>query len=139
VLREISIRRALLALLLLPALLVPGGWRTCLCVCESVSFCVPERSDCAPSESCCAPTTPTAPEFAHLAHDCDGCRRIDVKPIDTARPGQGADSWSAELPMLFAQPAFARIEPLLASAREHARAAVLPTARRDRLRIPLRI
>jgi hypothetical protein len=101
-----SVRRALLVLCLVPALLVPGGLRACLCVCEGIRAATESRAES--TDSCCARSEPTNTPMVAAADECCAgcCRVIHIKPIDTAQPGPHSLDGLPHPELALAAPAF---------------------------------
>jgi hypothetical protein len=72
-----TIRRALMLLLLLPALLVPSGWSLRVCFCAAMSGAAVEDDACCRKEAppnCCGEESPAQEQGDHST--CSECRTI---------------------------------------------------------------
>jgi hypothetical protein len=104
--------RALMLVLLLPALLAPCGWSWHLCFCKAMRA-APEQV-----AACCRPEVPACCEpnpVGRSAHECGQCRRFeaDNRGLPTSSPApQGQEALALlELPRWLAVPAPLLVAP----------------------------
>ncbi|MBI5431439.1 MAG: hypothetical protein HZA52_01275 [Planctomycetes bacterium] len=123
-----DLKRLLIALLCLPALLAPSGFSAVLCLCGDMAPVVETASCCAVQQvSCCCetPSDDSSPVEAHAP--CKGCRDLSTPRAPATRTPTGADELAhAALLPLPASFSFVRADDSLGSrptcrvARSHA-------------------